>query len=168
MTIEIENGQTEEVYFSEVPDPNFAARRLPLVPPESLQNWVIEYPIEERPDLQAIRASLSPHRPGKDRHFTIELDGSIVYEQEEGEWEPPRDIKGYQRDSENPWRFTPLWPKCSRRFPKGHRSENCGCIQVTMKCLDLDSGLNGEEVTYEQCQQCPVRECPVRDLPKGD
>ncbi len=163
VTLKTEEGQSETGYFSETPDPNFVARRLLLGPPESLQNWVIEHSTEERPDLQAIRLSLPPHRPGKDRRFTMELDGSIVYEQEDGEWEPPRDIKGYQRDFENPWRFTPLWPKCLRRFPKGRRSESCGCIQVTMKCLDSDSELNNEEVTYEQCQQCPVR-----DSQKGD
>lgn len=163
MTVETENGQTEEVYFSEVPDPNFAAVRLPLVSPEDLPNWIIEHSVEERPDLQVIRTSLPPHRPGKDRYFTMESDGSIVYEQEEGEWEPPRDIKGYQRDPENSRRFTPLWPKCLLRIPRSHRSESCGCIQVAMKCLNLDSELNGEKVTHEQCQQCPVRDSQEGD-----
>lgn len=157
MTMEFDEGQTEEGYFQEVPDPNFAATRLPLVKPETLQHWIVEHPEIERPDLQAIRISLPPARPGKDRRFTIESDGSVVYEQEEGEWEPPRDIKGYQRDPDNPWRFTPLWLKCLRRLPRGYRSESCGCIQVAMRCLHWNSELFDKDVTYQQCQQCPVR-----------
>lgn len=153
MEIEGEDGKMETVYFSEVPDPNFAANRLPLVSPDSLTNWVVE----QRPDLQAIRISLPPARPGKDRRFTMELDGSIVYEQEEGDWESPRKIKGYERDPENPWRFTPLWPRCLRRLPQGRRTESCGCVQISMTCTEPASELNGVEVSHEQCQQCPAR-----------
>jgi len=150
MTMKTEDGQTETGYFSETP-------QHPLVSLKGLPNWVVNHSIE-RPDLQAIRTSLPRHRPGKDRRFTMESDGSIVYEHEEGTWEPPRDIRGYQRDSENSWRFTPLWPKCLLRFPQGHRSKNCGCIQVTMKCLAPGSELSDTEVTYIQCQQCLIRE----------
>ncbi len=149
-TMEIKGEQIEVGYFSEIP-------QHPFVPSKSPPNWVIDHSTE-RPDLQAIRTSLPRHRPGKDRRFTMESDGSIVYEQEEGTWEPPRDIRGYRRDSENSWRFIPLWLKCLLRFPQGHRSKNCGCIQVTMKCLAPGSELNDMEVTYEQCQQCSIRE----------
>ncbi len=152
--VENENGEKEVVYFSEVPDPNFAGMMLPLVSPDKLPNWIVEH----RPDLQAISTSLPPARPGKDRRFTMELDGSIVYEQEEGEWEPPRNLKGYKRDLENPFRFTPLWPKCVKRFPRPYRSESCCCVQVNMKCLYRQSKWFDEDVTYQQCQQCSVRE----------
>jgi len=153
VSIETEDGGTEVGYFSEVPDPNFAGKRLPLVSPGSLQNWVVEH----RPDLQAIRTSLTPAQLKKGRHFVVEFDGSIVYEQEDGIWEPPRDIKGYERDSDNPWRFSPLWPVCNRRVPRSYRSESCGCIKVVMKCLHSDSPAYDRDVSDRQCQLCLVR-----------
>lgn len=153
VSIETEDGRVVVGYFSEVPDPNFAEKRLPLVSPDSLQNWIVEH----RLDLQAIRTSLPPAQLKKGRHFVVEFDGSIVYKQEEGDWEPPRRLKGYRRDPKNEWRFTPLWPRCLQRLPQGHHSEKCGCIQITMTCVNLDSELNREKVSHKQCQHCPVR-----------
>lgn len=115
-------------------------------------DWLVE-----RPDLQAIATSLPPHRPGKDRHFTLGSDGSIEYAQEDGDWEPPREIKGYRRDPDNSWRFEPLWPVCYRRVPRSYRSESCGCIKVTMKCMNSDSTVYDQDISDSQCQQCPVR-----------
>ena len=156
--IETEPISDEVGYYSET-DPNQVALNV------SDEHWIVDHSNDPtwRSDLQAIQASLPKYKPGRDRRFTIESDGSIIYAEEEGEWEPPRDIKGYERDPENPWRFVPLWPVCLKRKPKGKRTGNCGCIQVTMFCKNSDSELFSEEVTHEQCQQCSVR-----DLQKGD
>lgn len=113
---------------------------------------------DSRPDLQAIQASLPQRRPGEDRHFKIHSDGSIVYAQEEGEWELPKDIQGYKRDSENPWRFIPIWPKCMKRIPKGTRTKACGCLQLTMVCNNPASELHTKIVSDVECQQCLVRD----------
>lgn len=138
--------------FSENPDPN----RLTIEVKED--PWIVDHSINvERPDLQAIRASL-PRQRGKHRKFRIESDGSIIYVQEEGEWEPPKDIQGYKRDPENPWRFIPLWPKCMKRIPKGTRTKACGCLQLTMVCDNPASALHTKAVSDVECQQCPVRD----------
>lgn len=97
----------------------------------------------------------APLPPKKDSRIPrIESDGAIVYEKREGDWEPPRDINGYRRDPDNPWRFISLWPECERRAPIKKRAANHGCVRVVMKCKNRDSNLHGEVVTYEQCQQC--------------
>jgi len=143
-------GTAESVTSYDVPSSEVVAREQ--------KRREVEHFLMPRRDLQRIETTLPKYRPGKHRKFQIESDGSIVYEQEEGEWEPPRDINGYQRDPENPWRFTPLWPKCMKRKPIGKRTKSCGCIQVEMKCVHFKSELIGESVTHKQCQQCPVRE----------
>ncbi len=111
-----------------------------------------------RLDLQTIQTSLPKRRPGKDRYFEVHGDGSIVYAQEDGEWEPPKDINGYRRDPENPWRFIPLWPKCMKRIPKGTRTQSCGCLQLTMVCDNPTSELHTKIVSDVECQQCLVRD----------
>jgi len=142
-------------FLSESIDPNLAAFHT------SKDLWIVDHSDDlkftPRSDLQAIRQTLPKHKPGRDRHFTIEPDGSIVYAQEEGDWEPPRDIRGYKRDPENEWRFIPLWLRCLLRSPRGKRTGSCGCIQITMTCINFDSELNRKEVSHGQCQQCPVR-----------
>lgn len=141
--------------FNENPDPNRLAVEV------EDKSWVVDHSTDavlvERPDLQAIRTSL-PRQRGKHRKFTIETDGSIVYTQEEGEWEPPKDINGYRRDPMNPWRFTPLWLKCMKRTPKGTRTKACGCIQLTMVCDNPASELHTKTVSDAECQQCSVRQ----------
>lgn len=155
VTTEALENETEDGFYSETADPNLVALNVSDGP------WVVDHSDDprsrSRSDLQAIKQTLSKHKPGRDRRFTIEFDGSIVYAQEEGEWEPPRDIRGYERDPENEWRFIPLWPRCSRRQPKGKRTGSCGCIQITMTCVNLDSELNREKVSHKQCQHCLVR-----------
>jgi len=144
------DGQVMLGYFHESPDPT----QLEMM--SARKTWIVEHSDATRPDLQAIRASL-PRQRGKHRKFIIEDGGAIVYAQEEGDWEPPRDINGYQRDPENPWRFIPLWPKCLRRMPKGTRTKRCGCLQLTMVCDNPASELHTKTVTDAECQQCPVR-----------
>lgn len=150
----IVDGMVMHGRLCENPDPNRLTVKVEDAP------WIVDHSMDrmnvERPDLQAIRASL-PRQRGKHRKFTIETDGSIIYAQEEGDWEPPKDINGYKRDPENPWRFIPLWPKCLRRMPKGTRTKRCGCLQLTMVCDNPASELHTKTVTDAECQQCPVR-----------
>lgn len=93
-----------------------------------------------------------------ERVVRIESDGTIVYEKGDDDWEPPRDIHGYQRDPKNSWRFVPLWPVCARRQRTTRRNKSCGGIFVTMTCTHSDSKRIDKEVTYKQCQRCSVRE----------
>lgn len=110
-----------------------------------------------RPDLQSIQDTLPPHKPGRDRTFRIEKDGVIVYEKEEGDWEPPQDINGYERDSHDPWRFIPLWPPCAMRHQIGVRYASCGCIGIVMRCNHPRHPKHTDRVGHEDCQTCPFR-----------
>lgn len=139
-TVILDTGETGVLY--ETPEINRAT-------------WLIEHPETFRPDLQAIRTKLPRHERG--RRFTMHADGVIVYAQGENEWEPPKDIQGYQRDPENPWRFIPLWPRCMQRQPESKRSKGCGCIEIVMKCDNSKAVLFGQLVTHEQCQLCERR-----------
>lgn len=144
------DGVEETGVFMESPDPNRLAIEVPKM-------WVVEHE-KTRPDLQVLQTSVrQPKRSRRARRFTIEADGTLVYERKE-EWEPPRDLQGYVRDESDPWRFKPLWPRCLKRKPKAKRTHGCGGIQITMICRHRDSSLRDTEVTHEQCQQCQVRE----------
>jgi hypothetical protein len=108
-----------------------------------------------RPDLVRLLDTLPPHKEGRDRPLHFEPDGTIVYEREEGE--PPRDINGYQRDPDNPLRFTPLWPDCRLRHPTAVRFANCGCIDVIMRCNNPALPRFADRVKHTTCQECPQR-----------
>lgn len=139
----------ETVRVIDTPDPRLLSR--------SKEPWLPAHddakPIA-RPDLQAIQDSLPPYRPGRDRQFRIEEDGVIVYEKEEGQWEPPKDINGYRRDPENLWRFIPLWPPCTLRYQIGIRWPKCGCINVIMRCNHPQHPQYPKRVGHEDCQAC--------------
>ncbi len=115
-------------------------------------------PGKSRPDLQGIEATLPPFVEGRDRKVHFEADGAIVYEKQEGAWEPPRAIDGYVRDPNNLWRLLPLWPVCALRLCTGVRLVNCGCIGVIMRCNSPRSTVFGQQVKYSQCAQCKVPE----------
>jgi hypothetical protein len=93
----------------------------------------------------------------KVRRWTIESNGTIVYEREEGFDEDPRDINGYQRDPNNPYRFIPLWPKCFMRHSVGIQYPLCGCLDIIMRCNNPDAKKFQDRVKLEDCQSCPVR-----------
>ena len=113
-------------------------------------------PTLPRPDLQGVQATLPAFVEGRDRPVHFEPSGAIVYEKEN--WEPPRDIDGYRRDPQDPWRFLPLWPVCALRLCTGVRLVNCGCIGVIMRCNDPRSTVLGQQVKYSQCAQCKLPE----------
>jgi hypothetical protein len=88
-------------------------------------------------------------------------DGTIVYERKPGDWEPPRDHKGYRRKSNDPksddaWVFIPDWPQCPNRSLNTQRKTGCGCLLVEMTCKDRRSPSFGKEVELETCQECTL------------
>jgi len=157
--MEIDNGDGTKTTTQIVMcvDPNTDPRL------QTLGTWIPTHDTETkarpvaRPDLQAIQDTLSPFKAGRDRKFRIEEDGMIVYEKEEGEWETPKDINGYRRDPNNPWRFIPLWPPCVMRHQIGIRYANCGCINVIMRCNHPEHPKYVDRIGHEDCQACPLR-----------
>ena len=130
----------------------------PPPPPPPATDPAAYTPGQSRSDLQGIEATLPAFVKGRDRKVRFEADGTIVYEKEDGQWEPPRSIDGYVRDPNNFWRFLPLWPVCPLRLGTGVRLVNCGCMGLIMRCNDPRSTAFGRQVTYNQCAQCKLSE----------
>ena len=101
--------------------------------------------------MQNIQDTLPPMVSGRDRPVIFEPSGAIVYE---NNGDPPLEINGYQRDLENPFRFTSLWPECSLRHGVGVRYVKCGCINVIMRCNNPASPNFADRVKHTECQQC--------------
>ncbi len=110
-----------------------------------------------RSRLADIGDTLPPHKEGRDRKLRFEPDGTIVYEHEEGD-EPPKDISGYQRDPNDPYRFTPLWLSCGLRQQQGVRFAVCGCIDVIMRCGNPASPMFGSRISHVVCKHCQLRQ----------
>lgn len=113
-----------------------------------------------RPDLISLLAKLPIFKEGRDRPANIDPDGVITYTQETDDWEPPRQIEGYQRDPENKWRFTPLWPKCIYHAGGGVRYANCGCIGIVMRCNNPAAPQFADRVDCAICTACKLRAEP--------
>lgn len=114
------------------------------------------------PDLTTqIEDTLPPYVEGRDRRFHFEPNGTLVYEREEGDWEPPRAIDGFKADPEDPWRLRPLWRPCEARLHTAVRFPACGCIGLISRCSE-PRGRFMQRVTFEVCKQCPLRS-PVDD-----
>jgi len=101
--------------------------------------------------------TLPPHIEGRDRHFHFETDGTILYEREDGDWEPPRPIDGYKSDPSNPWRLKPLWGHCDARMHTAVRFTACGCIGLVSRCTEPRAYFMSR-VTYETCKECPFQQ----------
>jgi hypothetical protein len=142
----------------EHPVPEFAARGEYEVIGESGPKPPERPRVLKRSPLADIANVLPPFKEGRDRKVRFEDDGTIVYEKQEGEWEPPKDIDGYERDPENPWRFKPLWPLCCLRHQIGVRFANCGCIGVIMRCSNPQATKYLDRVSHHDCEQCPFRQ----------
>jgi hypothetical protein len=112
-----------------------------------------------RPDLTAIERTLPPP-DGEERTFQRPVfgpDGTIRYPKREGDWEPPQEPSGYIRDSNNPWRFLPLWPLCSFRLAHGFIKAACGCLGITMRCNHPKASTFGQQIAHTDCEKCPHR-----------
>lgn len=82
----------------------------------------------------------------------ILADGCVEYARKGAE--PPPDLDGYQRDPGNSWKFLPLWPVCKRRI-QTQSLKQCGAIAILTVCANGDCPLRQQEVTFDQCTQCP-------------
>jgi len=109
-----------------------------------------------------LESTLPPYREGRDRKVMFENDGTIVYAKEEGDWEPPRDITGYERDANDPWVFRPLWPECLRQHGIAVRKPACGCINVIIRCNNRESPHFREVLKPTDCDACAHRQEPKK------
>lgn len=107
--------------------------------------------------IDQVLATLPPHKEGRDRHFHFEPDGTLVYEREEGAWEPPRVADGFAADPNDPWRQRCLWKPCAARLYTAVRFPNCGCIGIIARCNE-PKAIFTQRVTPEMCQRCPFQE----------
>ena len=116
-------------------------------------------PGRPRPDLQAIELTLPPaEQESQTRPRPVfEPDGAIRYPVRDNDWEPPRDINGYVRDPDNPWRFLPLWLPCGLRLPQGFIRATCGCIGLNMRCNQPQAPTFGQQVPSTTCKTCQHR-----------
>lgn len=108
---------------------------------------------------QGMGETAPPSTTNPARLFIVESDGSICYEKQgTKDWEPPRDIVGYQRDPENPWRFLPLiWPDCQYRKIKQVQFSNCGCLGQIVTCLCEGHPSNKKPIEFKTCENCQYR-----------
>lgn len=101
--------------------------------------------------------TLPPYKKERDRQFHFEPDGTLVYEREEGAWEPPRLADGFEADPNDPWRQRPRWRPCTARLYTAVRYPNCGCIGIITRCNEPKAAFT-QRVTPESCQHCPFQE----------
>ena len=128
-------------------------------PPPATPDPAAYTPDQPRPDLKAIELTL-PSPDQEQRTFPrpiFEPDGAISYPVGDNDWEPPRDISGYIRDPNNPWRFLPLWLPCGLRLPKAFLKAACGCIDINMQCNHPEAATFGQPVPYTACKTCQHR-----------
>ena len=105
--------------------------------------------------IAQILDTLPPFVAGRDRQFHFE-DDTLVYEHEEGEWEPPRPIDGFKIDPNDSWRLQSLWSHCEARLHTAIRFPACGCIGLISRCNEPTARFM-QRVTFELCQQCSLK-----------
>lgn len=162
-TITVENPDGSRSVIRGRHDPRLDLHVATQTPEERNRPWIVDHsqppqtPQTNDPSLAAIEDTLPPYKEGRDRKVRFEPDGTIVYEKEDGNWEPPRDINGYQRDPNDSWRFVPLWKPCRLRHQVGVRYANCGCIGIIMRCNHPASHHFGNRLAHTDCDGCPHR-----------
>jgi len=108
--------------------------------------------------MPTLADTLPPHKEGRDRKVRFEGD-TIVYERNGDKFEePPKDINGYERDPNDPYRFVSLWPACIFWHATAVRLVLCGCINVLTRCNNPQAPLFGHRVAHTQCQACQERQ----------
>lgn len=85
----------------------------------------------------------------------IDPDGTLEYVQNDSQ--PPPDILGYNRSSDNLWLFTPAMAPCSARM-SGVNAKRNGLINLTYLCNHTDADYYAKTVGPEQCNGCPLRD----------
>ena len=111
--------------------------------------------MDSNPLVEQVLDTLPPFVEGRDRRFHFESDGTLVYEREEGDWEPPRHIEGFETDPTNPWRLQSHWDACPARLYTAVRFPECGCIGIIARCNEPDANFT-KQVKLEACKQCPL------------
>lgn len=101
--------------------------------------------------------TLPPFVEGRDRQSHFEPDGTLVYSRDEGDWEPPRPIDGFEADRDDSWRLRPLWSPCKARLHTAVRFTACGCIGLVSRCSEPRARFM-QRVTFGVCQECPFPE----------
>lgn len=101
--------------------------------------------------------TLPPFVEGRDRQSHFEPDGTLIYDREKGDWEPPRAIDGFETDPNDPWQLKPLWSPCAARLHTAIRFTACGCIGLISRCNEPRARFT-QRVTFEECEQCPFSE----------
>lgn len=110
--------------------------------------------------LLSLMGQTLPPDDGIERDFArpvFNQDGSIEYPKRPGDWEPPGEIDGYERDGENKWLFHPKWDFCPLRLMGAALKPNCGCISVVSRCIHPATSTFNQYVTHADCHSCPVR-----------
>jgi len=115
-----------------------------------------EIPTNGRSHLCQLEETLPPPRE-QDRRFHFELNGVLVFEKKEEDWEPPRALNGFVAKPEAPWRMIPLWPPCDLRQQQAKRT-SCGWLSIHMTCKCAQHPKVDCAITWKECQQCQVRE----------
>jgi len=113
----------------------------------------------ELPDeVPSLALTPIPKEPPHIRRFRVEDDGSIVYERRKEDWEPPKDVEGFQRDQDDPWKFVSQWPECCHRSVQSNFAAGCGFVRLRMACTHPDLNIADGQLTYQKCCQCLKRE----------
>ncbi len=81
-------------------------------------------------------------------------DGCVEYARKGHE--PPPELDGYDRDSGNPWRFIPKWPKCKKRI-QTQSMKPCGALSILTVCANGDCPLKQQIVSFAQCNACQFK-----------
>jgi len=91
---------------------------------------------------------------GFDR-IEIDSEGVITYKKDLDDWESPKSIDGFERDTENPFVFRPLWVPCRSRLYSIVVRDKCQCVDVVAECMH-NPPEDGKHlyVKYEECEKC--------------
>jgi len=113
--------------------------------------------------LSSLRDALPPPMPDSFYDLPhIADDGSIIYaERYEGQPTPPA-VHGYHRNSDDPWRFHPLWTECAMRIHGTSRNRRNGTINIIMICNHPQHPKQGIRLAHTDCNECLLR------LPRND
>lgn len=96
----------------------------------------------------------------------IDSEGVVTYKNDPGDWESPRSIDGFERDSENLLLFRPVWVPCKSRVYSILVQDKCQCIDVLAECLHNDpKGDLPPYVKYEDCEKCTCLRPYVKPSP---
>lgn len=86
-------------------------------------------------------------------------DGSLEYDSTPPKWQYPREMPGYERDPENPFKLNCVWNPCVHRHSKMRRL-NCGQAAIDNTCGCESCPLHRQKLTPHDCDFCDHQEEP--------